>query len=379
MKSIAFHLNNLERGGAERVVVTLSGCFARAGYRVLIATEAYGHHEFEPDAGVERVHVGLRKEDEGKGRLTKFRLREQYLRGFLLEYKPDVIVTFANKADYRALVAAKGTGVPVVVAIRTTPTGGRGHYDTFFDRFQTRRLFPRAAGAVFQTTGQRDFFLPHLRCKTEIIMNPINEKYYDLPAVPREKSVVHHARLVDFKNQLLLIRAFLRVWENHPDYVLKIYGEDSGDGTKQKLEALIAEHRAEDKVFLPGGEVVFEEVIPKGSVYVFSSDWEGLPNSLLEAMAMGMPVVATDCPCGGPATVIEDGVNGLLVPIKEEEPMAEAICRLIEDRELAERLGKEAAKIRERGNVEAVFSEWRNYLEGVCRGEKKGSEKHHAE
>lgn len=365
MKTIAFHLNNLERGGAERVVVTLSARFAEAGYRVLIATEEYGHHEFEPDARVERIHVGLRESDGSKGRITKFRLREKYLRDFLMEYRPDVIVTFANKADYRALTAAKGTGVPVVVAIRTTPTGGRGHYDTFFDRVQTRRLFPRAAGAVFQTTGQRDFFLPHLKCKTEIIMNPINERYFDLPAVTREKSVVHHARLVDFKNQPLLIRAFLRAWERHPDYVLRIYGEDSGDGTKEQLEALIAERHAEEKVFLMGGNVDFEKEIPKGSVYVFSSDWEGLPNSLLEAMAMGMPVVATDCPCGGPATVIEDGVNGLLVPIKEEIPMAEAICRLIEDRDLAERFGLEAAKIKERANTEEVFRQWERYLQEV--------------
>lgn len=365
MKTIAFHLNNLERGGAQRVVVTLSARFAQEGYRVLIATETYGTHEFEPGAGVERVHAGLREGDEGKGRITKFRLREKYLREFLLKERPDVIVTFANKADYRALVAAKGTGIPVVVSIRTTPTGGRTHYDTLFDRIQTRRLFPRAAGAVFQTTGQRDFFLPHIRCKHEIIMNPINEKYFDLPAVPRERSVVHHARLVDFKNQLLLIRAFLRAWEKHPDYVLKIYGEDSGDGTKEKLEALIAERHAEEKVFLMGGDVRFEEVIPRGSVYVFSSDWEGLPNSLLEAMAMGMPVVATDCPCGGPATVIEDGVNGLLVPIKEEAPMADAICRLIEDREFAEKLGGEAARIRERANTEDVFRQWERYLQSV--------------
>ena len=366
MKTIAFHLNNLERGGAERVVVTLADRFANAGYRVLIATEEYGRNEFETDRRVERVHAGLREGDEARGRLTKFRLRERYLREFILEYKPDVVVTFALKSDYRALVAAKGTGVPVVVSIRTNPVG---HYDSLVRRIQTRRLFPRAAGAVFQTTGQRDFFLPHMKCKTEIIMNPINEKYFDPAPVPREKSVVHHARLVYFKNQHLLIRAFLRAWERHPDYVLKIYGDDSGDGTKEKLEALITERHAEDKVFLMGGDVAFEKEIPKGSVYAFSSDWEGLPNSLLEAMAMGMPVVATDCPCGGPATVIEDGVNGLLVPIKEEEPMADAICRLIEDRELAERLGSEARKIKERANTEEVFRQWERYLQCVCGGD----------
>ena len=99
--------------------------------------------------------------------------------------------------------------------------------------------------------------------------------------------------------------------------------------------------------------------------YAFSSDWEGLPNSLLEAMAMGMPCVATDCPCGGPRTVIRDGENGILVPIKNPDALAEGICKLIEDRELAERLGDEAAKIEQIANSEAVFVQWRDYLEKI--------------
>ena len=186
------------------------------------------------------------------------------------------------------------------------------------------------------------------------------------PQTVREQTIVHHARLAKMKNQALLIRAFLRVSETHPDYVLKIYGDDSGDGAKQELEALIAARHAEDKVFLMGGKVRFEEEIPKGAVYVFGSDWEGLPNSLLEAMAMGMPVVSTDCPCGGPATVIEDGVNGLLVPVGDEEAMAEAISRLIDDRVLAERLGENARKIREITNADAVFSQWESFLQSIC-------------
>jgi glycosyltransferase involved in cell wall biosynthesis len=111
--------------------------------------------------------------------------------------------------------------------------------------------------------------------------------------------------------------------------------------------------------------------VPKGEVYAFSSDWEGLPNSLLEAMAMGMPCVATDCPCGGPRTVMEDGKNGLLVPIKDEDAMAAGLCRLIEDKELAARLGKEAARIEEITNADAVFVQWRDYLEKVIDSKKK--------
>lgn len=87
----------------------------------------------------------------------------------------------------------------------------------------------------------------------------------------------------------------------------------------------------------------------------------------MEAMALGLPVVSTDCPCGGPKTLIEDGVNGLLVPIMDEKAMTDGILRLIEDRELAERLGREARKISERANEDAVFEQWQTYLQECCK------------
>ena len=360
MKTIAFHLNCLERGGAERVVVNLSNRLVKDGYRVLIATEYFGKHEYTHDPAIERIHVGLKEEDEGKGRLAKYLLRIRYLKDFLRDTRPDVVVTFSHKADYRALMAAKGTGVPVVVAIRTNPAI---FYDHFLDRQLVKRLFPRARGIVYQTTGQKEFFDPYMRCPDTIILNPIDPKYYAQGEAPvREKRVVHHARLVYFKNQPMLIRAFLRMRETHPDYVLHIYGEDSGDGTKEQLEALIKERQADDCVFLMGGDMDFEKVIPQGAIYAFPSDWEGMPNALLEAMAMGMPVVATDCPAGGPRTVIRNEENGLLIPVGDEDALTQALTRLADDRAEAERLGLEARNIRAKADPDVIYLQWVDFL-----------------
>lgn len=369
MKTIAFHLNCLVQGGAERVVSNLANQFAKEGYKVYVATEWYDEDEFKLDERVTRVHVGLREGDEKKNRITKFFLRVKYLKEFVREYHPDVLIAFAQRANYRALMAAGNSDVPVVISIRTDPVG---HYDSFSDRIQQKWLFPKAAGCVFQTTGQKEFFKPYLQDNSTIILNPVNAKYFDVkrPEV-KDKSVVHHARLVDFKNQPMLCRAFIKVHEKHPDYVLKIYGPDSKDGTKEILDKIIADNHAEDYILLMGGSDELEKEIPKGEVYAFSSDWEGLPNSLLEAMAMGMPCVATDCPCGGPRTVMTDGVNGLLVPVKDEDAMAEGLCRLIEDKELAEKLGKEAAKIKDITCGEAVFVQWRDYLDKVIAGKNR--------
>ena len=365
MQKIAFHLNILQQGGAERVVSNLANRFAKEGYEVVIATEWYGTDEFALDQKVRRVHVGLTKEDENRSRISKMLRRIWYLRRFMKKEKPDVVVAFTRGVLYRALAAGIGTGIPVVISVRTDPVG---HYDKKADKLRIPLLFPHAAGCVFQTEGAKAFFAPYLQENSRIILNPLNPKYVGVPEpAVRTKDVVQSGRLVDFKNQPMLIRAFLKVHEKHPDYTLKIYGPDSKDGTKEILESIIHENHAEDFVKLMGGSNTLEKDLADAALYAFSSDWEGLPNALMEAMALGLPVVSTDCPCGGPKTLIEDGVNGLLVPIMDEKAMTDGILRLIEDRELAERLGREARKISERANEDAVFEQWQTYLQECCK------------
>jgi len=363
MKKIAFHLNCLGQGGAERVVSNLANSFAAQGYEVYIATEWQEDNEYPIDSRITRVHVGLRPEDEKKSRVSKFFLRVRYLREFMKEYKPDILVAFAHRANYRALMAGRGTDIPVVISIRINPVG---NYDALSDKIQIKWLFPKAAGCVFQTEEQRAFFKPYLQDNSRIIINPLNPKFLNV-TVPREKekAVVNHARLVDFKNHPMLVDAFLTVHEKHPDYVLRIYGPDSGDGTKEILEKKIAENHAEDYIFLMGSCNNIESEIPKAEVYAYSSDYEGFPNSLLEAMAMGMPVVSTDCPPGGPAMIIRDGENGFLVPVGDKDALADRIIRLIEDKELAASFSKEAAKVSEIAGPDIIFEKWRDYLTEV--------------
>ena len=361
MRKIAFHLNCLEQGGAERVVTNLANQFAKEGYEVIIATEWYGENEFQIASKVRRVHVGLREGDDKKHRLVQFMLRVKYLRKFLKEEKPDILIPFARKALYRGLMAAYFIKIPVLISIRTDPAG---HYEERSDKIQIPLLFPRADGCVFQTEGARDFFAPRLQDNSRIILNPIHDKYIGVPMPKvRTKTVVQSGRLVDFKNQPMLIRAFVNVHAKHPDYDLKIYGGDSFDGTKEVLEGLIEEYHAQDYIHLMGASDSLEKELADAALFAFTSDWEGLPNALMEAMALGLPIVATDCPCGGPRTVMTDGVDGLLIPIKNQQALEDGINRLIENPELAEQLGGNARKIAERANSQAVFEQWREYIE----------------
>lgn len=363
-RKIVFHLNCLEQGGAERVVTNLANRFASEGYQVIIATEWYGENEFQIDSEVRRVHVGLRKGDEKKNHIIQFLLRIKYLRQFIKEERPDILIPFARKALYRGLTAAYFIKIPVLISIRTDPAG---HYEERSDKLQIPILFPRADGCVFQTEGAKEFFAPRLQDNSRIILNPINDKYIGVPEPEeRSKTVVQSGRLVDFKNQPMLIRAFVKVHEKHPDYDLKIYGGDSYDGTKEILEDLIQKNGAEDYIHLMGASDSLEKDLADAALFAFTSDWEGLPNALMEAMALGLPIVATDCPCGGPRTIMTNEVDGLLIPIKDEEALVDGINRLIENPELAGQLGRQARKIAERANGQAVFEQWRDYIEELC-------------
>ncbi len=364
MKKIVFHIQCLERGGAERVVTNLAGQFVAHGYEVYIATEHQGEDEYELDRRVKRVHVGLTDRQEKKGRFSQFVCRITNLRKFLKKTNPDIVIAFARKANYRALTSTIGTKIPVIISIRIAPVGC---YDFPFDKIQIPILFRRIAGCVFQTQEQKEFFPEYVQKKSRIILNAINPKFIGNP-IPekREKAVVHSGRIVDFKNQLMLIRAFVKVHEKHPDYILKIFGYDTLDGTWQQLEALIDEKNAGDYVKLMGGSNQLEKDLINGAVAAFSSDVEGMPNAMLEAMALGLPVVATDCPPGGPRMVITPEVNGLLVPVGDEDAMAAAINRLIENPEFADQLGRNAAKISEIAGAEKVFEEWEDYVNEIC-------------
>lgn len=363
MKKILFHHNCLEQGGAERVVSNLSNQFAKDGYEVIVATEWEGENEFKLDERVRRIHVGLEEKDENKKGYVKAIIRVINLRKLIKKEKPDVTIGFTRKPLYRLLMATLGIKTPVIIAVRTDP---KGHYDERTDKLLIPLLFPRVDGAVFQTEGQRDFFPKYIREKSTIILNPVSDKYLNVqvPEV-KEKTIVHSGRLVDFKNQPMLIRAFLKVHEKYPEYSLLIYGPDSFDGTKEILEDLIAKNNAAGYIKLMGGSDELEKLLPKGEIYAFSSDWEGLPNALLEAMCLKMPIVATDCPCGGPRTVMTDGVDGILVPVGDEDVYADALCRLIENPDEARKMGENAGKIAERIKGEAIIEQWKDYILSV--------------
>lgn len=182
-----------------------------------------------------------------------------------------------------------------------------------------------------------------IRKKSVVIPNPLEPKEEPY-AGAREKRIVAVGRLNAQKNHKLLLCAFAAFAKEHSGYVLELYGQGEQEA---ELRALAGKLEIDGSVIFKGFSAHVLSDIRTASMYVLSSDYEGISNSMLEAMALGLPVIATDCPIGGSRMYIRDGVNGLLVPVGDAGALAGAMGKLADDPAIGERLGAEAVKLRE--------------------------------
>ena len=374
IEKILFHINSLGKGGAERVVSLLANEFVKDGVEVVIATEWYAEEEYEVDSKVKRIHVGLSEEQEKGNRIAKQWYRIHNLRKTVLQEKPDVVLSFCAKANYRAMMATTATGVPVIVSVRNNP---KMDYVGTTKGIMNKLFLNRAAGCVFQTEEAREFFDEVLQKKSKIICNPVNEKYLHAKREDVKKKIVCVGRLVAQKNQMLLVNAYERIIEKYPQYQLYLYGDGSDDECKEELlqyvdkktvqaantvEDKITEVKLKDCIHFMGLSSTLEKDMADAAMFVLPSNYEGMPNALMEAMALGLPVISTDCPCGGSRYWIEQGVTGQLVPVRDVEAMVKAIEFYILNPEKAEEMGANARKRLQEATVDKIYDQWKEYI-----------------
>ena len=217
-----------------------------------------------------------------------------------------------------------------------------------------------ASGVILQTKECLDFFPKGIRKKAVILKNPINPCFFKKRYLgEREKTIVTVGRVDENKNHQMLVKAFAGIAEEFPEYKLIIYGD--GEKRKELLE-LANLLGLRERILLPGNIDNVADAIYKTRVFVLSSNKEGMPNALIEAMIMGLTVVSTDCPCGGPAELIDTGVNGLLVTVGDENELRENLQFLLKNLQTADLMGEKASITSEIYSPEKVLLEWENYL-----------------
>lgn len=362
-KHLALFISSLNKGGSERVLVNLAEYFYAQGYLVTIVTQYRAENEYTISDGISRVLSDIDGEEIGKGRAANFYGRFMKLRSIWKQEKPDLILSFIGKNNIMAILTSRFLHIPVVVSVRGEP---ELEYYSPGLRLAARYVFRLAEGIVLQTKSCLTFFPKAVSKKAVILKNSLNPAFIkEGYEGEREKQIVAVGRVDANKNHEMIIRAFAEIADRYPDYKLIIYGEGQ---LRQKLTEYAADLGLSQRVKLPGAISNVEDAIYKASVFVLSSYSEGMPNTLLEAMALGIPVISTDCPPGGPGELIDHGENGLLIPTGDWKQLAENLQKLLDNMDYAKKMGKNASKVKEEFNPEVINRAWKNYLEKIMRG-----------
>lgn len=351
---ILFTLGTLKKGGAERVITNLSNYLVKNNNEVIITTTIKGKTFYELNKKIKLY--GLDDEKISLNFIMKNKKRLTELKKILKDEKPDIIVSFLPEPSYRVLfLKIFNRQLKVIVSVRNDP---KVEYKSKINRLVMKMLYPLADGFVFQTQEAKEYFSKRIQRKSVIIPNPINEEFICEPYTgEREKTIVTVGRLEEQKNHKMLIDAFSKLPKEFNEYKLIIYGEGS---LRHKLEQQINNLGLENRVILAGQVDDIKKEIYKAGVFVLSSNYEGMPNSLMEAMALGIPCISTDCPCGGPRFLIKNGYNGYLVPVNDTCSLLKTMQNVLNNNqtEASQKVHKIAVDL----HPNKINKEWEKYI-----------------
>lgn len=357
-KKIAFYIGSLSMGGAERVIVNLAAYFHSCGYKVTIVTKEQDSDEYPVPEGVTRILADIVGDEISSNRLLNLYRRIAKLRKIWKQLQPDYIVSFIKKNNFMAITSAMGLRIPVIVSVRSNP---EREYPDKLTRLLVRVLFARASGVVLQTKQAKEFFPKAVQKKAVVLPNSLSEKFLQTPySGERKKEIVWIGRMDSNKNPRMLLQAFAEIAKKYPEWTLKYIGEGY---EKRELEVMCEEKDIASQVAFMGRVDDVPGAIRESSLFVLTSKQEGMPNALIESMVSGLAVISTDCPCGGPAELIENGINGILIPVDDEKALAEALDKLLADAEYRNRLSEEAKKLIEKVHPDVVNKRWLEYIE----------------
>ena len=360
---IVLIIHSLRAGGAERVLATLANHWAGQRHRVTIVTlEGRSGSDFYPLApSIRRVGLDLGGESSGiASGISNNVTRVVRLRGVISGQKADVIISFMTETNVLSLLATAGKRLPVIIAEHTDPWTGPLRRPW---RILRRRLYRRAQALVVLNDRARQYFHDWGLRRIVVVPNPVavgdpDEAPDMVVDLPEGRLIVAAGRLSQEKSFDLLLRAFQQLASRHGEWSLLILG----DGPERcALEHMVESLGLSGRVFLPGMTATPHAFFRRADMFVSSSVLEGFPMAICEAMACGTAVVAAEYD-DSIHEIIEDGVNGMVVPAGDISSLAGAMTRLIEEPELRIRYAEQARKITERFGIDRIARQWEQIL-----------------
>ena len=346
---ILFVTPGMTFGGAERVMSVLANHLVDNGYEVgFVIINDDPKSVYELDSRVEIKSMPTARFD----RIGNLPRLIKTLRANIKAFAPDISVSFFSATAMFVKIASTGLRIPMIYSERNDPYNNiKGVKSKMFQRF----ALAGAKKVVFQTRGAQQYYGRGIIRKSSIILNPFDTSAIPERSAEAEKTIVSVGRLCAQKNQAILIDAFKKISDKHPEYKLIIYGEGP---LRRELQNRIESYGLEERVLLAGNKSNVMDYTKNAYAFAFSSDFEGLPNALIEAMALGLPCVSTDCSPGGARELIRNRENGMLVPCGDSEKMADAMDYILSNPSEAAEMGRRASQISDRLNVDKICGEW---------------------
>lgn len=360
---ILFVTNSLGFGGAEKMLIFVAESLCDRGHDVSIANlnavPDYVNAHKRPVADAVNTY------ELANGSFAGARAKIKFVFDIAKKEKPDIIIGFTEIPNVISRIVGVMLRIPSIMLERGDPKRfglGKG-----FKNWLVLQLINGSRGGVFQTEGARDFYGKGLKKRGVVIPNPIfiNGEIPQVKQSERTKTVVSVGRFDNMQKRYdIMIDAFKIFSEKHADYILKLYGK--GDDEEQ-IRAWVEDRGLCDKVKFMGLTTQPMQDIAKDGIFLITSDFEGISNALLEAMACGLPCVSTDHTPGGARLLIQDRENGLLAPVGDSSAIAASLCELAENPELAEKCGEKAKDVVNRFAPEKIIDMWETYIEKLVK------------
>lgn len=353
--NIAFVAGKPSFGGGERIFNMLMEELAKRGHKILLYTWekewiSYSNSYSYQINVLSYAPIGL------KGKIRAFK----ELKSSLLADKPNCLIVFTLGLAEIAVFVARFLRIPVICSERVDP---RILPTSRIHRFLRDIIYRLSARIVFQTKEVKQYFPFSINKKGIVIPNPIMDDKLPMSDLHSyRKEIVAIGRLSSEKNFDMLIDAFHELSEDLNEYKLRIFGNGP---LYQNLKVKIDKLGLNENVFLEGQVDRVVDYIRDADIFVLTSNHEGMPNALIESMAMGLACISTNFESGGAKALINDHENGILIPVNDKEALKKSLLELIYNEKFKLHLKHNAMKIRNTNAKDRIIPLWLNLLESV--------------
>lgn len=356
MKTVFLIPSNVA-GGAERVMTTLANKFADNKNETWLIQFDINTNFYDINDNVNKISLNVETGNiKGLKKWLYFPMYYKRLKVHLKKINPDVVISFLFLTNIVGVFCCKKLHIPIILSERNDPR----EYGNKQKKVM-KYVYPKSNGFVCQSNVVKEYIEEEYGIENSVVIeNPLNENQVGKINDKKDNQIISVGRLIPQKNFGLLIDAFEEVTSDMPEFKLTIYGEGF---LREELENKIKKLGLNKKVSLPGNKKDVIKINNKAKIFVLSSDFEGYPNVLAEAMANGLVCIASDVPSGTTRQIIKHGVNGFLYKVNDKEALSELLLNVMKMAdEDCKKITEEAVKIYEKTNIDIIYEIWTNYI-----------------